>query len=128
MSEMVFLHYLATAPTVSVGEGKRAVLQLLPDVDIAAMTRESWGLSEGDLLDKGTLAYMLRTACLLPRGVNEMLLANTVGLGDRRYALRTCIYEGLMPSGRATEPVTGGELLSAIAAAEANPRCRTADP
>ena len=124
MSEMVFLHYLATAPTVSVGEGKRAIAMLLPEADADVLTRDSWDLSDGDLLDKGTLAYMLRTACRLPRGVNEAVFADTLGWGDRRYALKTCTYEGIMPYGRADEPVTGGELLSALRAPESNKNCR----
>jgi hypothetical protein len=124
MSEMVFLHYLAAAPTVNVAEGKRAVSLLLPDADTADLIRESWGLADGDLLDKGTLAYMLRSACRLPRGVNETVIGDTVGWGDRRYALKTCTYEGIMPYGRASEPVTGGELLSALRAAESNHNCK----
>lgn len=124
MSEMAFLHHLATAPTVSVGEGRRAVSLLLPEADTSALIRDSWGLSDSDVLDKGTLAYMLRTACDLQRGVNEVVFSETVGLGDRRYALRTCTYEGIMLYGRADEPVTGGELLSALRAAESSVPCK----
>ena len=123
MSDIVFLHYLAAAPTVTVGEGQRAISMLLDRPD-AACTKESWGLVDDAVLDKGTFAYMLRTACDLPRGVNEVVLADTVGLGDRRYALKTCIYEGLMPYGRASDPITGGELLSALTSAEYNTSCR----
>ena len=122
MSDIVFMHYLATAPTVTVGEGRRA-LEVLSDGQANVTIRPNWGINDGCMLDKGTLAYLLRTACDLPRGVNEVLLADTVGLGDRRYALKTCIYEGLMPYGRAFDPITGGELLSALTAAETSSAC-----
>ena len=125
MSDMAFLHYLATAPTVSIDEGRRAIGLLTENGD-AELIRPEWEFSGDDVLDKGTLAYMLRNACDLPRGVNEVLLADTIGLGDRRYALKTCVYEGLLPFGRADEPVTGGELLSALTAAESNRWCQIA--
>ena len=123
LSDMVFLHYLATAPTVTVEEGARAV-SMLSEKREAEFTKSQWGLAPDSVLDKGTLAYMLRCVCQLPRGVNEVVLVDGVGLGDRRYALQTCIYEGLMPYGRASDPITGGELLSALTSAEYNKSCR----
>ncbi|MCH7886209.1 MAG: glycosyltransferase, partial [Planctomycetes bacterium] len=77
----------------------------------------TWHLQPGQVLDKATLAYMLRTLCDLPRSLNETL-ASATGLGDRRYALRTCIDGGLLPYGRPHDPVTGGELLSALTRAQ----------
>ena len=127
MSDMVFLHYLATAPTVTVSEGVRSVL-MLSEVTEADLTKPQWDLGPDSTLDKGTLAYMLRCVCGLPRGVNEVVLVGGVGLGERRYALQTCIYEGLMPYGRASEPVTGGEVLSALTAAENSKSCRLPSP
>lgn len=130
LDEVAFLHYLATVPVVTVDEGMRAVL-LLKEVPIQPPTfdrrfeslqqvdavKTTWRLSSERILDKGTLAYMLSAVCGLPRSFNE-LIAWTTGLGERRYALKTCVYEGLMPYGRSHEPVTGGELLSALTAAE----------
>ena len=65
----------------------------------------------------GTLAHMLRTICRMPWSLSE-LLSRPTGLGDRRYALRTCIDEGILPYGRADDPVCGGGLLAAISQAE----------
>ncbi len=130
LNDVSFLHYLADLPVVTVDEGMRAVLMLDGvsgqtlsfDEQMASLSRSgtmkaAWKLRSGQILDKGTLAFMLRTLCRLPRGLNERLAALT-GLGDRRYALKTCIDEGLMPHGLAYEPVTGGELLTAIITTE----------
>lgn len=128
----VFLHYLATVPVVTVEEGVRAVLLLDKDGGSEWPTYEqryeelrrrgaikfAWRLTPGRILDKGTLAHMLRTLCDLPLSLGE-LLASKTGLGDRRYALRTCIHEGILTGGLARDPVTGGELLSALTNAEA---------
>ena len=130
LNDISFVHYLATVPVVTVDEGLRAVLQLT-DANARSMTysersvtlqrrgaiKASWHLEADRILDKGTLGYMLRIICSLPRGLTESL-AETTGLGDRRYALKTCIDAGVLPYGVPHAPVTGGELLSALTAAE----------
>jgi len=130
LDDVSFLHYLATVPVVSVDEGLRAVLMLAGAGENAVTyeqryeallergaIKRSWDLNAGQVLSKGTLAYLLRTMCELPRSVDEVLASRT-GVGERRYALKTCIDERLIPYGRAHEPVAGGELLSALANAE----------
>jgi hypothetical protein len=129
LGDIEFTHYLATVPVASVDEGMRAVLLLdgetrkcrISDDRRAELVRrrafrESWKLESDDCLDKGTLAYMLRVQCELPRGLNEYIFT-PIRLGDRRYALKTCIHEQVLPYGRADETVTGGELLAAVSAA-----------
>lgn len=130
LDDVSFLHYLATVPVVTVDEGLRAVL-LLTDEKTSPTTFEqrydlllrrgavkpAWRLRPDQVLDKGSLAYMLRIICELPRGLNEFF-ASVTGLGDRRYALNTCIREELMPYAVPHEAVTGGELLSALTAVE----------
>ncbi|RME40050.1 MAG: hypothetical protein D6788_04220 [Planctomycetota bacterium] len=130
MSDTVFLHYLASVPVVNVEEGVRAVLMLTEEGkrldtyesryealrDMGAI-RPAWRLRPGQVLDKGTLAFWLRTLCRLPRSVNERI-SDRIGWGDRRNALKVCIYEGLMPHGLPQEPVRGGEMVSALTAAE----------
>lgn len=126
LDDVSFLHYLATVPVVSVDEGMRAVL-LLTDSPARHKTfeqrfqalhehgaaKKAWKLAADQILDYGTLAFMLRVTGELPPSLNERL-ASVTGLGDRRYALKTCIYEGLLPHGLSGQPVTGGELLSAL--------------
>ena len=126
LSDVLFLHYLATVPVVTVDEGFRAVLMLVDapgDVSTFPARRAvlahmgaikpAWELEPEQVLDKGTLAHMVRTVCGFPPGLNE-LWSSRLGLGDRRYALKTCVYVGMMSSGLSYAPVAGGELLSVI--------------
>lgn len=133
LDDTAYLHYLATAPTVSVAEGVRAVgllayptqkLTTFEDqrshLESVGALKSGWRLRPHDTLDKGTLAYMLTAICKTPRSLNETASAVT-GLGDRRYALKTCIDEGLLPYGVAHDAVTGGELISAMTKSERYP-------
>ena len=130
LSDVAFLHYLPTVPVATVDEGMRTILTLVGEAEATGTfeqrfealrrrgaAKTAWGLRSGQILDKGTLAYMLRSVCGLSRSLGE-LLASWTGLGERRCALRTCIDEGLLPYGVWDEPVKGGELLSAITEAE----------
>ncbi|UCC32570.1 MAG: hypothetical protein JSU86_09855 [Phycisphaerales bacterium] len=130
LDDVSFLHYLATVPVVTVDEGMRAVLLLAGDgarwstfdqryeeLRGRGAVKEAWRLEPGRILDKGALAHMLQVICDLPRSLDDVLASKT-GVGDRRYALKTCIHEGVMPYGVAHERVTGGELLSALTNAE----------
>lgn len=130
LDDLAFTHYLATVPAVTVSEGTRACLLLVGSTDswqsaddrLSELMRrgavqKAWRLESDRLLDRGTLAYMLRVLCGLRRGVNERL-AEFTGLGDRRYALRSCVDAGLLDYGVPHEPVSGAELLSAITRAE----------
>jgi len=130
MDDAVFLHYLATVPVVTVDEGMRAVLLIKGStvpwptfetrrdelIRVGALRKE-WPLAPDQVLDKGTLAHMLRVICCLPRSASELVVM-PMGIGVRRYALKTCIFEGVMPYATEYQPVTGGEMLSIIAKAE----------
>ena len=139
LSDVLFLHYLATVPVVTVDEGFRAVLMLVDtpeDVSTFPARRAvlahmgaikpAWELEPEQVLNKGTLAHMVRTVCGLPPGLNELWLS-PLGLGDRRYALKTCVYVGVMSSGLSYAPVTGGELLSVITKVESHLASRSLD-
>ncbi len=127
LDDVAFVHYLATAATVTVAEGMRAVVLLLPADERGDAQRprelltkrgafkEGWRLDSDATLDKGTLAFMLRTVCSLPRSLSETVWS---GFGDRRFALHTCVDAGLLPYGASHDPVRGGELLSALTKAE----------
>jgi hypothetical protein len=124
------LHYLATVPVATFDEASRAILVLAGDERSSGTFTErfealrergavkrSWGLSAGDVVDKGTLAHMLKHVCGLPSGLGDTL-ASLTGWGDRRAALRTCVDSGILPYGVASEPVRGGELVAAMTEAE----------
>jgi hypothetical protein len=130
LNSATFLHYLAATPLVTVDEGMRAVLLLTDDgarfptferrkneLVRRGAVKTAWALDADNILDKGTLAYMLGTVCDLPRGLNETVFA-AAGWGDRRNSLRACVHEGLLRHGVPSEPVKGGELLSAMTQAE----------
>lgn len=127
LNDVAFVHYLATAATVTVAEGLRAVVLLLPADERGDAERprelltnrgafkEVWRLDSDATLDKGTLAFMLRTVCSLRRSLSETVWS---GFGDRRFALHTCVDAGLLPYGAPHDPVRGGDLLWALTKAE----------
>lgn len=125
-----FVHYLATLPAVTVDEAARAMLiladgtethttyeQRVAELEQRGIVRKAWNLKPDHMLDKGTLGYMLFKICRLPGGVNTLLFGSW-GLGDRRYALKEVADAGLLTYGPDYRPVTGGELVSALARAD----------
>lgn len=130
LDDATFLHRLRSLPVVTVDEGMRSILLLhgptsqwptfedrWAELERRGAVRGAWKLRADDLLDHGTLAYMVRHLANLPRGVNDRL-ASWSGIGDRRYALKTCIHEGIVPYAISRERVTGAELLSILARIE----------
>lgn len=129
LSDVEFLHYLPTVPVATVDEGMRAVLMLSGSKSLGTFeqrfgalrargaVKESWRLGANQILDKGTLAYMLQTVCRMPSSGGK-ILSSWTRLGERRYAVRTCVDEGVLQYGVPHAPVRGGELLSAISEAE----------
>jgi hypothetical protein len=126
LSDVQFLHYLASAPTVTVGEGARAVLLASgdsgdrPTFESRAAELEkrgaciAWRRSDPDAtLRMGALADMLVAACDVPPGVN-LRVSHWTRIGCERYALRACIDAGLLPYSTPRQPARGGELVTAI--------------
>ncbi|MBI3832711.1 MAG: hypothetical protein HY287_00090 [Planctomycetes bacterium] len=126
MNDVTFIHYLSTVPTVTVSEAARATLLLVgetkqwPSFDEQwnelrrrGAVRDAWKMSPDDTLNKGTLAFMLLHVAKLPRGVTNVM-ADATGVGDRRYALKACIDAEILPYSTEHQPVTGGELVTAI--------------
>lgn len=130
LDSTAFLHYLSTVPWATVDEATRAVLLLADGEErftdyedrLAELARRkaikpAWIDSRNQLLDRGTLAYMLRRVCRIPPSTNEVLLGSW-GVGERRYALKTCVDAGILPHGSGNELVSGGELLAGISRAD----------
>lgn len=130
LDDASFLHYLATVPTVSVDEGLRGVLLLDEDGSkltsfeerLAILTergavKAAWRLKADRTLDHGTLAYMLTRTSAMRGSVSEFLSRPT-GWGDRRYALKSCIDEGLFGYALPHEPVSGGQFVAALSKTE----------
>lgn len=130
LEDTAFLHYLATVPVVTVNEAARGLLlfanagrdlrtfeERAGELARRGAFRSAWKLTPTDVLDKGTLAFALAALCDLPRSVNSSAAAVT-GLGDRRAALQVCVYQGILVRGDSSNPVSGGEFLAALDAAE----------
>jgi hypothetical protein len=113
-------------PVASVEEGCRAILLVADGVENypthdqryaelvrRGMVREAWQLRPGDMLDKGTLAYMAYRVCNLPGGLNMHLLGSW-GLGDRRYALKAAAAAGIIRYDVPYRAVRGGELAAVV--------------
>lgn len=126
MNDVTFIHYLSTVPTVTVGEATRATLLLVGETKQwpsfeeqwnelrnRKAVRDAWKMSLDHTLDKGTLAFMLLHVAKLPRGMTNVI-SDATGVGGRRYALKACIDAEVLPYSTAHEPVTGGELVTAI--------------
>jgi hypothetical protein len=130
LDDVLFLHYLATTPSVTVEEAARAMLVLadgedrfdtyearIAELEQRDVVRAAWGLQRDHNLDRGTLGFMLFRTCKLSDSVNSLLFGSW-GLGDRRYALQRAAAAGLVEYGPDYQPVTGGEFVAALARAD----------
>ena len=131
LSDTEFLHYLADVPVVTFEEACRGVLIAADGADAydgyaergaelerRGVIRASWGLKPDDVLDRGTLAFMLAEVCDLPPSVDSTIFGSW-GLGDRRYALKRAVYREMIVYGPTYEMITGGEFVEALANADA---------
>lgn len=101
------------------GDGLRAIAGLVNDApvegDFVAGLKEkgivpaSWNDAADSKLTKGTLAYLLCKALDIKGGATMRITGTS-----RRYALRECIYVGLMAVGSTDEYVSGRELLDVM--------------
>lgn len=121
-----FLSWLADQPLVSTAEAYRAMLIAAtdkdPGADFAANQREAfqrqiarpeWKLQSSQAIDKATAAFMAAQIAKIPGGINLNLLGRALHVGDRRYAYREIVWEG-MPWGESPpyQVITGGEFIS----------------
>ena len=131
LSDTEFVHYLADVPVVTFEEACRGVLIAADGADAydtyaergaelerRGVIRASWGLKPDDVLNRGTLAFMLAEVCDLPASVNSTIFGSW-GLGDRRYALKRAVYRDIIIYGPTYEMITGGEFVEALANADA---------
>lgn len=130
LSDVEFQAYLAEVPLISVAESFRAMLILADGADATksfderrtalesrGIVRSEWNLQPGNVLDRGTLAYMVLRICQIRGGVN-MVLFGSWGLGDRRYALRELVYRDMITDGADYEFVRGGEMVAVMTKAD----------
>ncbi|HWL93371.1 MAG TPA: hypothetical protein VNT79_07535 [Phycisphaerae bacterium] len=126
----VFQAYLAEVELVTVDEAYRAMLILADGEDGSVsfeerksklesreIARSAWKLRPEDVVDAGSVAYMVCRICDIDGGLNMRLLGRP-GLGDRRYALRELIYREMINESVDYQYMTGPAFLAVIRKAD----------
>lgn len=126
-----FQFYLNEVDLVTVDEAYRAILILTDGKDTSenfqeraqklenrGIVRAAWDLQPDNVIDAGSVAYMVCQICDLKGGVNARLLRPT-RLGDRRYALRELVYRQMIDDHVDYEYVTGAAMFALMRKADA---------
>lgn len=130
LSDEGFQVYIARAPLITVDEAYRAVLILADGEDTSKnfderrqklesrdIARAAWNLEGQNVIDAGSLAFMVCKVCEIRGGINFTLFGSW-GLGDRRYALRELIHREMIDEMIDYQFVTGAELHGLIRKAD----------
>lgn len=130
LSDDGFQAYLARVDLVTVDEAYRAILILADGEDSCqtfderqtklesrGIAKGTWRLSPQNIVDAGSVAYMVCRICQIGGGVNTRLFGSW-GLGDRRYALRELQYRELIDDQVDYQYVTGAAMVSILAKAD----------
>lgn len=131
LNDQGFQVYLARAPLITVDEAYRAMLILADGEDTSqgfterkeklesrGIARAAWDLQAENVIDAGSLAFMVCRICKISGGVNATLFGSW-GLGDRRYALRELIYRQMVDEMIDYQFVTGADLHGLMRKADA---------
>jgi len=130
LSEEGFQAYLAEVELVTVDEAYRAMLVLADGEDASQSFEErrqnlesrniakaAWNLEPQNVVDAGSVAYMVCRICEIRGGINYNLFGR-IGLGDRRYALRELIYREMIDNTVDYQYMTGAALSAVMARAD----------
>jgi len=130
LSDEGFQAYLATVDVVTVDEAYRAILILADGQDTSktfderkeklesrGIARTAWSLKPQNVVDTGSIAYMICKICKFAGGI-DMNVFGTLGIGDRRYALRELIYREMVMDTVAYQYVTGASLVAVMGKAD----------
>jgi hypothetical protein len=125
-----FQAYLAEAELVTVEEAYRAMLILADGEDSSTsfeqrrellesrgILRPEWNLQPQNVIDVGSVAYMVCRVCQIRGGVNCRLFGSW-GLGDRRYALRELLYREMIDRTVDYQYMTGAAMITVLAKAD----------
>ncbi len=131
LSDPGFLAYLTEIPVVTVDEAYRAMLILADGQDGSVsfqerreklesrgIARPAWELQPENVIDVGSVSYMICRICRINGGVN-MRLFGEAGFGDRRYAMRELIYRGILEDAVDYQYVTGSTMFALMRKADA---------
>ncbi|MBN2559952.1 MAG: hypothetical protein JXQ75_03365 [Phycisphaerae bacterium] len=130
LSDETFQAYLADAGLVTVDEAYRAMLILADGEDSSqsfedrraklesrGIARPAWRLEPQNVIDAGSVAFMVCRLCEIRGGVNASLFGR-MGLGDRRYALRELLYREMIDETVDYQYMTGPALVAVMAKAD----------
>lgn len=130
MSDPAFQAYLAEAPYVTVEEAYRAMLILADGEDTCktheerqeklesrGIARAAWKLKPENVIDAGSVSYMVMKICQMRGGINSTLFGSW-GLGDRRYAMRELVYRKMLEDSADYQAMTGDRLIGLMARAD----------
>jgi hypothetical protein len=125
-----FQAWLGDVPLVTVDEAYRAMLILADGEDTSKsfderrgklesrkIARSAWNLEPANVIDTGSVAYMVTKICRISGGVNNYLFGSW-GLGDRRYALRELVYLQMIDDSVDYQYLTGSALIALMAKAD----------
>jgi len=130
MSDAGFQAYLAEAPYVTVEEAYRAMLILADGEDTCkthaeraeklesrGIARAAWKLKPENIIDTGSVSYMVVKICQIRGGINFTLFGSW-GLGDRRYAMRELVYRKMLDEAADYQAIAGDRLIGLMARAD----------
>jgi hypothetical protein len=125
-----FQAYLAEAELVTVEEAYRAMLiladgedsstsfeQRFEQLESRGIVKPDWGLQPENVVDVGSVAYMVCQVCEIRGGINRRLFG-PLGLGDRRYALRELLYRKMIDDTVDYQYMTGAAMMALLAKAD----------
>src|SRR6185436_17501437 len=129
LSDDAFQAYLAEAPFVTVEEAYRAMLILADGEDTCktheeraaklesrGIARSAWNLKPENVVDAGSVSYMVVRICQIRGGINFHLFSSW-GLGDRRYAMRELVYRKMLDDSADYQAMSGDRLVGLMARA-----------
>jgi hypothetical protein len=130
LSDEAFQAYLAEIDLVTVDEAYRAMLILADGEDTCegfeqrkaalegrGIVRAAWHLQPENVVDAGSVAYMVCRICEISGGIN-MHLFGAGGLGDRRYALRELIAREMIEDAVDYQYMTGAAMFAILRRAD----------
>lgn len=130
LSDEGFQAYLAEVALVTVDEAYRAMLILADgedgrqtfeerkaELESRGIARAEWNLQPDNVIDVGSVAFMVCRICRIEGGLNRLLFGSW-GPGDRRYALRELTYREMIAERVEYQYLTGSDLYSLLQKAD----------
>ncbi len=131
LSDAGFQGYLAEIDLVTTDEAFRAMLILADGEDPSdgfeqrrqalesrGIALAAWNLQPDNVIDAGSVAFMVCRICRISGGI-DMHLFGSVGLGERRYALKELIYREMVAGAVDYQYMTGAAMFALMRKADA---------